>query len=201
MKRRDRSVLGVLIAAVSVVVLTFVIHTWVTARAAEDATLADEEPVALKKIDQSSAIPGGFGRSQHLLYAASMGHARTAAKLISLGVPLDVRNANGETPVCVAAVNGQQQVLSMLVKAGANVNVVDNDGFSPLMRAAANGYPECVRVLLFGRASTHGRNAHGETVFDVTRSVLEDERCGPSERHAYESILGLLRQEQRRGTR
>ncbi|KAM3178881.1 hypothetical protein ACTXT7_001711 [Hymenolepis weldensis] len=68
--------------------------------------------------------------------------------LISRGVSLHERNAEGRTALHMAAASGCVEAILTLSQNGALVNVVDSQGYSPLHLASANGHAVTVRLLL-----------------------------------------------------
>ncbi|VDD80994.1 unnamed protein product [Mesocestoides corti] len=68
--------------------------------------------------------------------------------LISRGARLSDRNADGRTPLHVAASSGCVEAILCLAQFGAQVNATDAQGYSPLHLASANGRAVAVRLLL-----------------------------------------------------
>ena len=69
--------------------------------------------------------------------------------LIAAGGSLTDTDANGATPLALAAFCGQAEVTTLLVgKEGVDVECTDNSGATPLWLASAAGHDEVVRVLL-----------------------------------------------------
>eukprot|EP01112_Ceratiomyxa_fruticulosa_P020648 TRINITY_DN7100_c0_g1_i1.p1 TRINITY_DN7100_c0_g1~~TRINITY_DN7100_c0_g1_i1.p1 ORF type:complete len:719 (-),score=145.16 TRINITY_DN7100_c0_g1_i1:94-2250(-) len=61
---------------------------------------------------------------------------------------LDARNFAGNTPLHMAAMNGDLDVVEALLECGANPEILDNQNrATPLMVAASGGFPEVVKVL------------------------------------------------------
>ena len=58
--------------------------------------------------------------------------------LINDGADIDFKNADGKTPINVAATNGHKRVVELLIARGANSTIVDNLNQSPLMAACRN---------------------------------------------------------------
>ena len=63
-------------------------------------------------------------------------------------------NARGETPLVIAAFDGQTRLVELLLLAGARVNHHVN-GWTPLYSAAMNGHRKTVAVLLENAADLH----------------------------------------------
>lgn len=67
---------------------------------------------------------------------------------------VDVRDANGRTPLLWAAWRGDVRSINHLIKYGADVNGIDYQSWTPLARAAKAGHLSTVRCLLKAQAST-----------------------------------------------
>ena len=68
--------------------------------------------------------------------------------LLAHGANVDDLDADGNTPLCLAAKNLHQvEVVRFLVSRGANVNAADSQGNTPLHRAAGGGMRLAVRKL------------------------------------------------------
>ena len=59
-----------------------------------------------------------------------------------------------ETPLHVAANNGDLEIVELLIKAGANVNVLDGENNTPLYWASYHGHVDVVRLLCNQKADT-----------------------------------------------
>ena len=60
----------------------------------------------------------------------------------------DAQNGNGETPLILAAREGNNEFVSLLVEHGANVNLADNLQHTALYYASERGYNEITEILL-----------------------------------------------------
>jgi ankyrin repeat protein len=97
------------------------------------------------------------GRDVPMHACGIAGSTRIAEVLIQNGARLDVCNANGATPLHVAAENGSIAICQqMLACADVDdvVNVPDQFGASPLYVASVNGHHAVVRSLLAQKADT-----------------------------------------------
>jgi len=61
----------------------------------------------------------------------------------------------GETPLMVAAENGNRRLVEFFLSNGAQVNARDDDGSTAVIRAARNGHLSVVRVLLAAGANVN----------------------------------------------
>ena len=142
-------------------------------------------PLTVRETDETGAMP--------LHYAAERGNAALAARLCSVGAPLDAVDARGETPLAKAlhagpwksrpavavveilrehgatvdlfalAAMGDADGLAAALGGGASANETDEYGRTLLFIAAHNNRPEAVRVLLGGGADPNVAAQDGQT--------------------------------------
>ncbi|XP_026155675.1 kinase D-interacting substrate of 220 kDa B isoform X3 [Mastacembelus armatus] len=95
---------------------------------------------------------------------------------------VDSRSDNGQTPLMVAAEQGNLAIVQELIKRGANVNLDDVDCWTALISAAKEGHIEVVRELLDNNANLEHRDMGGWTALmwaaykgrtDVAEVLLE----------------------------
>jgi ankyrin repeat protein len=106
---------------------------------------------------------------------------------LSLGVPVDIRDDNGWTPLhwsidMAQAWGDPEQVVSLLLEAGASVDAVDNSGFSVMMMACGRNNEAIFEQLIAGGASIAARSVTG------TRALHEAAGCNFTE-----AVLRLLK--------
>ncbi|GAA6036876.1 hypothetical protein JCM8097_006327 [Rhodosporidiobolus ruineniae] len=102
--------------------------------------------------------------------AADLDVVRT---LISRGVDIDAADADGWTPLHVAASKGRLEISRLLLDAGASVDQQSKRGYTALQNAAVKGRLPLVHFLLKQGANPLLRNTYGETAFDLAASVFE----------------------------
>jgi hypothetical protein len=85
--------------------------------------------------------------SEGLLYCAAHGMAGWARRAIARGVPCDVQNELGETPLLLAVTRGDSQTVKTLLECGANPIVPDRFGQTALAVASAQGRGDIVELL------------------------------------------------------
>lgn len=87
-----------------------------------------------------------------LAWAASLGHDTVLRSLLAIdAIPvrsLNRKDAQGQTPLSLAAINGHQAVVKLLLAKSANPDTPDKKHRTPLMLAAMNGHDNVVRLLL-----------------------------------------------------
>jgi ankyrin repeat protein len=81
--------------------------------------------------------------------------------LLKAGVPVNARDARGNTPLTAAALNDDADVLELLLDAGAELNATNGAGANALMRAAT--FKEKTRLLLARGADVKARSRLGNT--------------------------------------
>ena len=77
------------------------------------------------------------------------------------------RDAQGRTPLLIAATRQNWKLARRLIDAGARVDLADETGFTPLMAAAVHGNLDMFRLLL-----AHSANLHAETPCTDGRDLL-----------------------------
>ena len=78
--------------------------------------------------------------------------AEEIRKLIKEKAFVDIRKADGRTPLLVHTAFGNKEVVQELIEQKANVDLQDNDGWSALMIASKYGYIMIVQQLIFAGA-------------------------------------------------
>jgi uncharacterized protein len=101
-------------------------------------------------------------RGDVALYIALRNESWQAAEalLAHPKIDVDIANANGETPVMMAALRGQTAWVVRLIERGAQIN---RAGWSPLHYAASGGAPDAVKLLLDRGAAINARSPNGTT--------------------------------------
>ena len=77
----------------------------------------------------------------------------SARFLLARGIPVDIRDRRGETPLMYAASRGARENIQFLLKNGASINARSHSGWSALMNAAIWKNGNTVRLLLEHGAS------------------------------------------------
>ncbi|KAJ8668005.1 hypothetical protein QAD02_009668 [Eretmocerus hayati] len=93
--------------------------------------------------------------------------------LINAGIPVDVMNSGGITPLYCALDIGNVQLVEYLIQAGANVNMIDASGGNSIHHAIPLGPPEenhshIISLLVNAGASVNIRNNDGRAPLDFT---------------------------------
>lgn len=106
-----------------------------------------EQP-APPQTPETQAAPAAMAPDEALIYYAAHGNAGGVAQALHDGADIEVRDANGLTPLMWAAQQKVASVVSLLLERGANPYVRDNAGWTPLHCAASGGSAESLENLL-----------------------------------------------------
>lgn len=87
-----------------------------------------------------------------------------------MGVMIDSRTKDGESPLHWMASLGDHVGIRLLVEAGANVNAVDKDGNTPMHEAVLRRHVSAVKALLESGADLGRKNDVGQTSLDIANS-------------------------------
>jgi len=82
------------------------------------------------------------------LHFAREGMTEELAGFVDHGLPVDVRDENGNTPLMLAAYHGHADTVRMLVARGADVDQRNERDQSPVAGAVFKGEDDVVRVLV-----------------------------------------------------
>ena len=130
-----------------------------------------------------------------LHYAAYCNDPDDVRAQLSQGVPVDIRDDNGWTPlhwsIDMAQAWGEpEQVVSLLLKAGASANAVDNSGFSVMMMACGRNNEAIFEQLIAGGANIAARSVTGTTALheaagcNFTEAILRLLKLGADPRQS-----------------
>ena len=82
------------------------------------------------------------------MHFAREGMTEELAGFVDHGLPCDVQDADGNTPLMLAAYHGQVGTLAMLIDRGADVDLRNGRHQSPVAGALFKGEDEVVRLLV-----------------------------------------------------
>lgn len=97
------------------------------------------------RIDE--ALKQGFTLEQELLNATTALDSTRIEYLLKRGANIDTQNTEGQTPLMIAAQDGDLSVINGLLAYQANPNVQDNDGWTAAMHAVRTNDPKIFRLL------------------------------------------------------
>lgn len=113
--------------------------------------------------------------SDALFKAAESGNVAEIRKALDQGIPVNVADQAGWTPLLVASGEGKLAAVQALVKAGANVNAASKKGETALMAAVLSGNVAVVQYLLSQGASKTAATAKGLTAADIAEQAQKPE--------------------------
>ncbi|MBM4257022.1 MAG: ankyrin repeat domain-containing protein [Deltaproteobacteria bacterium] len=105
----------------------------------------------------------GFSERE-LLRSIERGEIAYAESLLDAGVPANMTDPRGWTPLMLAARHNHLGLVSRLCEGGADLNKRNIQGTTALMLAASNGHQEMVRLLLDRGAQVNAKASSGWTV-------------------------------------
>ncbi|CAG9861889.1 unnamed protein product [Phyllotreta striolata] len=88
-------------------------------------------------------------------------------KVAAAGGDLEYYDAQGATPLHIAAANGYISVVEFLLDCGVRTDVKDRDEWQPSHAAACWGHPEVLELLAQAGANLNAKNKHDETPSDI----------------------------------
>jgi hypothetical protein len=95
---------------------------------------------------------------------ARMGDEGPLRRMLSDGMPADVRNDDGQTCLILAAAAGHEGVVSRFLEAGADVHAADAHQRTAASLAASFGHRVVLRMLLDRGVSSNSRDSRGRTL-------------------------------------
>lgn len=108
--------------------------------------------------DPNTIDPAG---QSGLFLALKIRSEKTARVLVeSASAQIDLRNAQDETPLMLAALRGYTEICRILIARDADVN---KTGWTPLHYAATGGHPVVIRLLLDNHAYIDAESPNGST--------------------------------------
>lgn len=101
--------------------------------------------------------------SDNLISAVYYSEYQKIQDFVSSGANVNEKDTNGDTPLIIAARNGNAPIVKYLCDSGANVNLQNNDGWTALHYASYYGFEAVVQVLLRYNVSLETKNKEGYT--------------------------------------
>ena len=120
--------------------------------------------------DQLSA-PQADGRFTPLMRACKEGRRDIVEELLSLGVDITVRNADGCNALWLACYNGDHGIVQRLLDAGIDIDLQNGNGATCLMYVSSNSKPDLVRLLLDKGANATLKSFDDFTARDLAGSI------------------------------
>lgn len=144
--------------------------------ALDQAARKGQDDVVLALLRAGAAPDAGLveGRASALHVVAERGQVALVRALIAAGAPLEVRDAEGRTPLAVALMKGHLPTAKALIKAGSDVNATYG-GQSLLMHVVARNSLLMTQLLVDSGADVNYRGENGETALSLAQAAnLQD---------------------------
>ncbi len=106
----------------------------------------EAEPEHNQPLD-SLPTPAEAESDQDLLAACARGDLKTISRILDSGVPVDARDAQGNTALMVACRNCQLEAVRLLLERGADVNATNSYSRRAMDVASDWGYPSIIELL------------------------------------------------------
>jgi len=110
--------------------------------------------------------------------AAKEGDLESIERHLRKGMDVNARSEQGDSPLVMAALGGQDEAVKFLVAKGANVNNRNNENATPMHGAAFFGRIGVVKLLVQYQAKVNARNHKGETPLDHGGAAWSGELAG-----------------------
>ena len=126
------------------------------------AIKADNASVIVQLLNRGFDVNTLDSKGQHGLLLAVKEQSLKAAQALVNAPKIDFNqlNASGESPLMLAALNGQLDLSEKMVQKGADVN---KTGWTPLHYAASNGHVPVIKLLLENHAYIDAESPNGST--------------------------------------
>ena len=99
--------------------------------------------------------------NEQLLLAIQRGDREVTSKLLQDGADINVRDAQGRTPVMIATYQHNTEMVRELIQAGADINIRDSNKENPLLQAGAQGWLDILKLAIEAHADTRLTNRFG----------------------------------------
>lgn len=105
----------------------------------------------------------------------ALGDPQVALELINDGADVNIKDANGDTPLVKATADSSDEVFQALLAKHANPNAKGVNGITPLHQAAMNAMPDRVKLLLQHGANPMIADDQGVTPLDLIDARSADD--------------------------
>ncbi len=144
--------------------------------------------IAIKLLNQgSNPNYRPEGMSSALLLSLENEYFDLAEHMVELGAEVDIRNAQGWTPLIWASMKGRQKAVEFLLSHGANIHACNNDGWNAVTGAYFKKRTVIVELLLskgavFGAKYAEAAllSAYDNGYKDVALHLLEEMQTSPN---------------------
>jgi ankyrin len=129
---------------------------------------------ALMRVGVSMDVPDGKGWGP-MHHACQQGFLRVVHRLLEAKCSHCYANADGETPLHIAAGAGHTELTQALVLAGPDcLEIRDRLGETPLHKSARGGHADSATVLVKNGAHTDVTNRKGQLPLDLASTKSKD---------------------------
>ncbi|EPL04205.1 ankyrin repeat domain-containing protein [Pseudomonas sp. TH05] len=101
--------------------------------------------------------------AEQVFNVARQGDALMLDRLVSNGLPINLRNHKGDTLLMLASYHGHLDAVQVLLKHKADPEIRNDNGQSPIAGAAFKGDLAVVKALVEGGAEVEGSSFDGRT--------------------------------------
>ncbi|XP_015885894.3 potassium channel AKT1 isoform X1 [Ziziphus jujuba] len=108
-----------------------------------------------------------------LCFAAMRNDDLLLSQLLRRGSDPNEMDANGRTPMHIAAANGNEHCVVLLLEYGANPNIKDLEGNAPLLEAIMGNHESVIKLLLDNGAEINSGNVVNYACAAVEQNNLE----------------------------
>ena len=99
---------------------------------------------------------------------ARHGRVEEVDNLLLRGVPIDIRDDNGNTILLISCQNGNKRLVKLALRYGADMNICNFKGNSALHFCYRYGYAKTLGLYLLRKGADDSiRNLNGETCEDL----------------------------------
>ena len=132
---------------------------------------AEEERAAERAAAEQRVAPvAQHPLAEEIKAAAKAGDVGKVEALLDQGVPVDVTDDTGYTPLYHGTMYGKEEVVATCIKHGASVDKENNNGVTPIMAAARDGVTAIVKMLLEAGSDPYQLDEFGRTPATVAES-------------------------------
>lgn len=124
--------------------------------------------------DASGAVPPSSELDQaaidfahEVFECARRGDATMLDRLLSKGLPANLRNDKGDSLVMLASYHGHAAAVKVLLQHQADPNLRNDNGQTPIAGAAFKGYRDVIETLLAHGADVEGASPDGRTALMI----------------------------------
>jgi hypothetical protein len=115
-----------------------------------------------------------FSRTRH-------GRHKDVVAILSQGIPVDIRDEFGNTPLLIAAQNGHLKIVKTLLRSRAHINAQNNKGMSAMHFAFTFGYPELGAYLVSKGGDDALKNCDNRTCYECSSSSSLQSLSAPAD--------------------